>query len=141
MAVPINLNPARMTPTSTAGLTRTKKFRIGIIGTGGIAEAHLQKYLEMPDVEIVAGADLVEGKAAAFFEKYGVKAEQFVDVKALMGDSSDNIPGVPGIGEKGACKLVRQWGTAENILANADRIGGKVGANIAEWGDKYAVAE
>ena len=63
------------------------------------------------------------------------------DILALWGDSSDNIPGVPGIGEKGACKLVRQWGTAENILANADRIGGKVGANIAEWGDKLLLAK
>ena len=54
-------------------ITTDKRIRIGIIGTGGIAEAHLQKYLEMPDVEVVAGADIVEGKAKAFFEKYGVR--------------------------------------------------------------------
>lgn len=50
-----------------------KKVRVGIIGTGWIAGAHVEEYLKMPDVEIVAGADLVEGKAEKFFEKYGLK--------------------------------------------------------------------
>lgn len=52
---------------------------------------------------------------AAFFEKYGVQPEQFVDVKALMGDSSDNIPGVAGIGEKTALKLISQFGSIEKM--------------------------
>jgi DNA polymerase-1 len=60
---------------------------------------------------------------------------------ALWGDASDNIPGVPGIGEKGACKLVREWGEVETILANTDKIGGKTGKNIAEWGDKLRLAK
>ena len=51
----------------------SKKVKIGIIGTGWIAEAHVMSYLQMPDVEIVACADLVPGKAEAFCEKYGVK--------------------------------------------------------------------
>lgn len=51
----------------------SKKLRIGIIGTGWIAEAHIEQYKKMPDVEIVAGADLVEGKAEAFFKKFGVE--------------------------------------------------------------------
>ena len=50
-----------------------KKMRVGIIGTGWIADAHMVSYLKQPDVEIVAGADLVEGKAAAFFKKYGME--------------------------------------------------------------------
>ena len=50
-----------------------KKIRVGIIGTGWIAEYHVEKYMQMPDVEIVAGADLVEGKAEKFFEKYGLE--------------------------------------------------------------------
>ncbi len=50
-----------------------KKVRIGIIGTGWIAGAHIQAYLNQPDVEIVAGVDIVPGKAKAFFEQYGVK--------------------------------------------------------------------
>ena len=49
-----------------------KKLRVGIIGTGWIAEAHVENYKKMPDVEIVAGADLIPGKAEAFFERYGV---------------------------------------------------------------------
>ncbi|MBQ7109290.1 MAG: Gfo/Idh/MocA family oxidoreductase [Clostridia bacterium] len=54
-------------------IDETKKVKIGIIGTGWIAEAHIEQYLQMPDVEIVAGADLVPGKAKAFFEKFGVE--------------------------------------------------------------------
>ena len=74
--------------------------------------------------------------------KYGFKEPALVcDMLALWGDSADNIAGVPGIGEKGASKLVREWGTAENILANADKIGGKTGKNIAEWGEKLLVAK
>ncbi len=52
---------------------------------------------------------------AAFFERYGVRPSQFVDVKALMGDSSDNIPGVPGIGEKTALKLISEYGSLDGI--------------------------
>lgn len=50
-----------------------KKIKVGIIGTGWIAKAHIQQYLDMPDVEIVAGADLVPGKAEAFFKTHGVE--------------------------------------------------------------------
>ena len=52
---------------------------------------------------------------AAFMEKYGVRPDQFVDVKALMGDSSDHIPGVPGIGEKTALKLIAEYGSLDAI--------------------------
>ena len=50
-----------------------KKLKVGIIGTGWIAESHIECYKEMPDVEIVAGADLIPGKAEAFFKRYGVE--------------------------------------------------------------------
>lgn len=50
-----------------------KKIKVGIIGTGWIATAHMEAYLEMPDVEVVAFADIIPGKAAAFAEQYGVK--------------------------------------------------------------------
>ena len=55
---------------------------------------------------------------AKFFEKYGIRVEQFVDLKALMGDSSDNIPGVPGIGEKTAIKLISEFGSLEALYEN-----------------------
>lgn len=51
----------------------SKKVRIGIIGTGWIASAHMREYLKMPDVEIVSGADLIPGKAAKFFEEQGIE--------------------------------------------------------------------
>ncbi len=60
--------------------------------------------------------------AARFTEEYGVTPDRFVDMKALMGDSSDNIPGVAGIGEKSASKLIAEWGDIDNLYANLDKI-------------------
>ena len=54
--------------------------------------------------------------------KYGVTPHQLVDFKALTGDSSDNIPGIPGIGEKTAAKLIQQFGTLEEIYAHIDEV-------------------
>ena len=50
----------------------SKKVRVGIIGCGGIAMAHMREYVKMPDVEVVAGADIVPGRAKAFFEKFNM---------------------------------------------------------------------
>lgn len=61
----------------------------------------------------------------AFKLKYGVNSSQLIDLKGLMGDSSDNIPGVPGIGEKTAVKLIAEFGTVENLLENIDKVSGK----------------
>ncbi|WP_100373731.1 DNA polymerase I [Bacillus sp. FJAT-45037] len=58
-------------------------------------------------------------------EKYGIKPIQIIDMKGLMGDSSDNIPGVPGVGEKTALKLLKQFGTIEKVLDSIDEISGK----------------
>ncbi|MDV2885900.1 DNA polymerase I [Alkalihalophilus pseudofirmus] len=58
-------------------------------------------------------------------EKYGIKPHQIIDMKGLMGDSSDNIPGVPGVGEKTALKLLKQFGTIENVLDSVDDVSGK----------------
>ena len=63
-------------------------------------------------------------------EKFGVKPEQIVDYLALMGDSSDNIPGVPKVGPKTAAKWLEQYQTLENLVANADKITGKIGENL-----------
>ena len=88
------------------------------------------------------GDDIEIVDCAAIEAKYGFTNPVLVrDMLALWGDASDNIPGVPGIGEKGACKLVNAWGTVENILDNTDKIGGKTGKNIAEWGDKLRLAK
>lgn len=78
----------------------------------------------------------------AIREKYGIDDPQLVrDILALWGDASDNIPGVPDIGEKIACKLVREWGTVENILDNVSKIKGKQGEKIAGWADNLRLAK
>ena len=58
-------------------------------------------------------------------EEYGITPEQFIDLKGLMGDQSDNIPGVPGIGEKTGIKLLKEFGTMENLYENIDNVKGK----------------
>lgn len=60
--------------------------------------------------------------AADVVEKYGVTPTEFIDVKALMGDTSDNIPGVPGVGEKTATKIIQQYQSIENAYEHADEI-------------------
>lgn len=64
---------------------------------------------------------------ALFREEYGFEPERMVDLKALMGDSSDNIPGVPGVGEKTALDLIRRYGTIDNIYAGLDSLDIKAG--------------
>jgi DNA polymerase-1 len=63
-------------------------------------------------------------------EKFGVKPEQIVDYLALMGDSVDNIPGVPKVGPKTAAKWLNQYGSLDELMANADEVKGKVGENL-----------
>ena len=61
----------------------------------------------------------------AFREKFGVEPAQFIDILALMGDTSDNVPGVRGIGEKTAMKLIQEYGSVEALLENVDEVKGK----------------
>ena len=78
----------------------------------------------------------------AIRQKYGIDDPVLVrDILALWGDVSDNIPGVPGIGEKTACKLVQEWGTVERILDNVASIKGRQGEKIAAWGDNLRLAK
>ena len=64
------------------------------------------------------------------FDLYGITPEQVTDWKGLMGDASDNIPGIPGVGEKTSIKLLKEYGTMESVLEHADDIKGKLGENI-----------
>ncbi|MGM0498578.1 MAG: DNA polymerase I [Bacillota bacterium] len=70
-------------------------------------------------------SDLVKFDLDKVMEKYELTPEKLIDRKGLMGDSSDNIPGVPGIGKKTALKLLKEFGTMEEILANIDKVSGK----------------
>ncbi|MBT9096648.1 DNA polymerase I [Methylovulum psychrotolerans] len=63
-------------------------------------------------------------------DKFGVKPEQIIDYLALMGDSVDNIPGVPKVGPKTAAKWLEQYGTLENLISHAAEIKGKIGENL-----------
>ena len=65
-------------------------------------------------------------------EKWGVEPSQIIDLLALTGDTSDNIPGVPGVGPKTAAKWLGQYGTAANLMQKAEEIGGKVGEKLRD---------
>ena len=102
---------------------------------GQLVGDHRHLYKQKGDgVEILRKEDICE--------KYGISDPVLVrDILAIWGDASDNIPGVPGIGEKGACKLVGEWGAVENILANVQNIKGKQGEKIAAWGDNLLLSK
>jgi DNA polymerase-1 len=73
---------------------------------------------------------------AEVVERFGVGPEKVVDILGLAGDTSDNIPGVPGIGEKTAIKLVQQFGSMNDVLARADEVKGKTGENLRAFADQ-----
>lgn len=75
-------------------------------------------------------SDTIEMTEEALKENYGLTPQHMVDLKALMGDSSDNIPGIPGIGEKTALKLLAEFHTLEGVLEAADMIPGKLGEKV-----------
>jgi DNA polymerase-1 len=71
------------------------------------------------------GVDVELQSFDAVKEKFGVSPEHVIDVLAVMGDASDNVPGVKGIGEKGAIKLIGEFGSVQGVLANLDKVKGK----------------
>lgn len=75
------------------------------------------------------------------FEKFGVHPNQIADYLALVGDSSDNIAGVPKVGAKTAAKWLAEYETLDNLVANADKITGKVGENLREHLPKLELAK
>ena len=70
------------------------------------------------------------------YEEYGFTPQQVTDWKGLAGDSSDNIPGVPGVGDKTAVRLLQEYGTLEEVLAHAGEVKGKLGEKLAAWADQ-----
>ena len=80
----IDMNNFTSDMTAKEVVRSDRKLRIGIIGTGGIANSHIASYLKQPDVEVVAGADLIPGKAAEFFKSHEVEAKDFTDYKEMI---------------------------------------------------------
>lgn len=72
-------------------------------------------------------SDLARMTPEAVVEKYGVTPKQYADLAALRGDPSDNLPGIPGVGEKTAAKWILQFGSIDELIARADEVKGKVG--------------
>ncbi|MBQ9023768.1 MAG: DNA polymerase I [Bacilli bacterium] len=86
----------------------------------------LQLISDQIDVKLLKQKDYIRMDKKTFEETYGIKPINMIDLKGLMGDSSDNIPGVKGIGEKTALKLLQEYTTVENVYENIDNIKGAV---------------
>ena len=77
-------------------------------------------------------SDLTRMTPDAVQEKYGMSPEQYPDFAALRGDPSDNLPSVPGVGEKTAAKWIVEYGSLHELIANVDKLGGKVGQSLRD---------
>ena len=104
---------------------------------GQLVSEHVKIYKpgrQGSDVEILGVAEVCE--------RWGIeRPEQVVDVLALMGDAVDNIPGIPGFGEKTATALIRQFGSVENLLANAAQLKGKQREKVEQHADKALLSK
>lgn len=86
----------------------------------------LQLITKDVDIKLLKQKDYIRYNAESFKDEWGIDPINIIDLKALMGDSSDNIPGVKGVGEKTALKLLREYKTIDNLYANIDNIKGKL---------------
>src|SRR6056297_1246135 len=76
-----------------------------------------------------------------FREEYGLDPVQFIDMLALWGDTSDNVPGVPNIGEKTSMKYLKDYYDVDEVIENADEIGGKRGQNLKEYAEEARMSK
>ena len=93
---------------------------------------YLQLITDVVNVKMLKPAGFTKYNPTTFKEEYGIDPIRVIDLKALMGDSSDNIPGVPGIGEKTALKLLVEYNTLENLYEHVDEIKGKLHDKLVE---------
>ena len=92
----------------------------------------LQLISDETTVKLLKTKDYIMMDKKTFFDTYGFEPIKMIDLKSLMGDASDNIPGVKGIGEKGAIKLLCEYGSLDGIYENIDNIGGATNAKLVE---------
>jgi len=83
--------------------------------------------------------DIIQMDARAVEERYGVPPSKYVDLKALEGDSSDNLPGVPGVGTKTAAKLILKYGSAEDVVAHASEQTPKLAQSLAAHAEQVSI--
>ncbi|MCS6795193.1 MAG: DNA polymerase I [Raineya sp.] len=96
-------------------------------------------FIYRPATKFAPAEILDEAKA---LEKFGVqRVEQIVDVLGLQGDTSDNIPGLPGVGEKTAQKLIAEYGSIENLIANADKLSGKIADIVKNYAQQALLSK
>lgn len=112
--------------TYAAQATASQKHTVISTGDKDMAQ------LVTPFVTLVNTMTETTMDAAGVVEKFGVKPEQIVDYLALMGDSVDNIPGVPKVGPKTAAKWLNEYGSLDGLMANAEEVKGKVGENLRD---------
>ena len=95
----------------------------------------LQLISDETTVKLLKTKDHIMMDKNAFFDTYGFDPIKMIDLKALMGDASDNIPGVKGIGEKGAIKLLKEYGSIDGIYENIDNIKGATQTKLIDGKD------
>ncbi len=99
--------------------------------------------LVSPEIKVLYNrrgiTDIVEMDPKAVEERYGVSPSKYVDLKALEGDPSDNLPGVPGVGTKTAARLIQKYGSAEGAVAHAHEQTPKLAANLAAHAEQVTV--
>lgn len=93
---------------------------------------YLQLITDIVDVKLLSQKGFKRYNPSTFYEDYGIEPIHVIDLKALMGDSSDNIPGVPGIGEKTALKLLSEYKTLDNLYDSIDNVKGKLHDKLVE---------
>ncbi len=78
--------------------------------------------------------------AARLEQKYGFTPREAVEIQTLMGDSTDNVPGIPGVGDKTALKLIKQYGTAEGVMAHVGELKGKMKENFEKYAERIPIS-
>lgn len=86
-------------------------------------------------------SDIEENTVDSLKETMGISPEQIIDLKGLMGDASDNIPGIPGVGEKTALKLLADYGTVENLLEHKEELKGKLKEKVVEFEEQARLSK
>lgn len=89
-----------------------------------------------------SGADSEILGVREVLERWGVeRIDQVIDVQGLMGDTVDNVPGIPGVGEKTATALIQAWGSIENVIANADKLKGKQQEKVKQYAEQALLSK